>query len=199
MRDGASSAEIVLHLFDRMSALHQADLFRLRLPSGGTLRPVHATMLWYLDRCNRPSATPSGLAHYLQLTRGTVSVSVRHLEELGLLARTPDTADRRRVRLELTAAGRRLARRWQADRLVGLAAAGLPPGHRRQLIRELEVLAATMVQRGGGRTFGVCRSCAHFRPAGPARRAGGAHCALLDIPLVADETERICVEHAPAA
>lgn len=54
--------------------------------------------------------TAGALAELLHLDPGTLSAAVRRLELRGLVARTRDTSDTRRVRLELTKAGRRLDR-----------------------------------------------------------------------------------------
>lgn len=51
--------------------------------------------------------SPSRLADVLGLTRGALSARLAGLEQRGLIAREHDTADRRRVRVRLTPAGRR--------------------------------------------------------------------------------------------
>jgi hypothetical protein len=44
----------------------------------------------------------------------------------------------------------------------------------------------------GGRAFGICGECRHFRPNDP---HGAPHrCALLDEPLNAGDAAKICVE-----
>ena len=55
-----------------------------------------------------PGVTASEMAALLHLDRSTMSGIVTRLVERGLLVRQADAADRRRVRLEVTARGRRL-------------------------------------------------------------------------------------------
>lgn len=50
-------------------------------------------------------AGPSQLADVLGLTRGALSARLGPIEETGLITRANDAADRRRVRVRLTAAG----------------------------------------------------------------------------------------------
>lgn len=51
------------------------------------------------------SASPSYLADVLGLTRGALSARLGPIEQAGLIIRTTDQADRRRVHVRLTAAG----------------------------------------------------------------------------------------------
>jgi DNA-binding MarR family transcriptional regulator len=52
-------------------------------------------------------ASPSHLAEMLGLTRGALSARLAPIEEAGLIARSADAKDRRRVHVHLTAAGHR--------------------------------------------------------------------------------------------
>lgn len=49
------------------------------------------------------------LAHALEITTGTATTMIDRLERNGLARRTPHDTDRRRVTVELTARGRRVA------------------------------------------------------------------------------------------
>jgi MarR family transcriptional repressor of emrRAB len=85
---------------------------------------------------------------------------VRRLASRGLVAREPDPADRRAVRLHLTAEGRRAARRVIADRKQTLAALLAPLGAREtaDLERLLErLLAAVTDEREAANR--ICRLC----------------------------------------
>ena len=66
------------------------------------------------------SSTASTLAEALQMDKGPLSRTVRELEELTLIERTPDPADRRSTLISASAAGRERraqARRPQVGRL----------------------------------------------------------------------------------
>jgi DNA-binding MarR family transcriptional regulator len=85
---------------------------------------------------------------------------VRRLASRGLVAREPDPADRRAVRLHLTADGRRAARRVLAARQQTLAGLLAPLGTREtaDLERLLErLLAAVIDEREAANR--VCRLC----------------------------------------
>ena len=63
-------------------------------------------LLLMLRRQGPPySASPSYLADALGLTRGALSARLGPIEQAGLITRTTDEADRRRVHVQLTAAG----------------------------------------------------------------------------------------------
>lgn len=95
-------------------------------PAGLTLNQFRA--LNFLNAY--PDASPSELAVYLLLSRPAVTRLVDDLVAKRLLARRPGEADRRRIGLSLTAAGRKHlddyfagARRIVAERLAPLTAA----------------------------------------------------------------------------
>jgi len=73
----------------------------------GLPRPSFKILL-ALRRLGAPyTASPSELADHLGLTRGALSARLGPLEDDGLITRTVDKGDRRRVHVRLTAAGRR--------------------------------------------------------------------------------------------
>jgi DNA-binding MarR family transcriptional regulator len=103
-----------------LDPLNEAILFRLAvlarqvaanrrdtLDSDG-LRYWQFKVLLMLRRLGPPyQASPSHLADMLGLSRGALSARLRPIEEAGLITRTGETDDRRRVCVRLTAAGHR--------------------------------------------------------------------------------------------
>ncbi|MFD9489678.1 MarR family winged helix-turn-helix transcriptional regulator [Streptomyces sp. NPDC059991] len=84
---------------------HLARTRRETLDSDG-LRHAEFKMLLMLRREGPPYTTsPSGLADLLGLTRGALSSRLGPLEQAGLITRATDATDRRRVHVQLTAAG----------------------------------------------------------------------------------------------
>ena len=70
-------------------------------------RPAFKILL-ALRRLGAPyTASPSELADHLGLSRGALSARLGPLEDAGLVSRTVDRDDRRRVHVRRTAAGRR--------------------------------------------------------------------------------------------
>jgi len=183
---------------DRETALELAQLIdrldRL-VRSGETLQglnPAQWEALRYLARANRFSRTPAALADYLGSTRGTVSQTLIVLEQKGHVARLRSSRDKRSIDLGLTESGRamlthdplhQLAADLAATRSVDLAAVVT-------LLREVLFRA---IARNGGRAFGVCRSCRHFRQLPPSADSYG-RCTLLDEPLSEADAAAICSE-----
>lgn len=62
----------------------------------------------------RPGCSPGQLARFLHVTPATVTRVVQRMEEAGFLQREADPDDSRRVRLHLTARGRRVDLRGEA-------------------------------------------------------------------------------------
>lgn len=198
-----TTAQRLRDLIDRLGHLLRA---RTRA-ADGELAPVHVDALAYLVRANRYSNGPVALAEFLGLTKGTVSQTLRVLEQRGLVARralgkASGTAlgqaplrDGRRVAFLVTAKGRRrLSACTQDDRwdeaVRSLAANGSAAAD------ALEAALRDMQRRHGSRTFGVCRTCRFFQP-GP----GGQHtCGLTREPLTDVDATLLCREHEePAA
>ncbi|WP_417495502.1 MarR family winged helix-turn-helix transcriptional regulator [Maricaulis sp.] len=174
-------------------------LSRLMLNEGHAdgLKPAQWEALRFLALANRFSRTAGGLGAYLGLTKGTVSQTLNALERKGLVARSTDGQDRRRVQLAVTPAGRALIDRDPLGELSD-AIDHLPRPERDRLAASLEtVLRAWLTQRGG-RSFAQCLTCRHFRDRAP---LGAPHyCALLNQPLRGADSLELCIEHeVPAA
>jgi DNA-binding MarR family transcriptional regulator len=107
----------------------------------------HYKVLLMLRRQGPPYETsPSHLADLLGLTRGALSARLGPVEEAGLIVRTHESGDRRRVRVRLTEAGYAAFERHAATEEAGETAllSALSAAERRtlaDLLRKL-VLAA---------------------------------------------------------
>lgn len=156
------------------------------------LNPAQCEALRFLARANRFSRTPAALADYLGSTRGTVSQTLLALEAKGLIEKQASARDGRSVTLSLTKSARATLAR---DPALDLARAIDRTGAASGLAETLDAgLRASLAQRGG-RAFGACKTCRHFRKD---IRAGTNphHCGLLDEPLSEADSALICVEHA---
>lgn len=162
----------------------------------GGLNPAQRDALRYLGLANRFSRSPAALADYLGATRGTVSQSLIALEAKGYVTREPHPYDRRAVTLGLTAAGRAALKEDGGVALLAEAVAAGAGAEAPTLARLLDATLAAAIARNGGRAFGVCRTCRHFRAEAHAGTARPHHCALLDVPLGEADAGAICVEHA---
>jgi DNA-binding MarR family transcriptional regulator len=177
-------------VLERLCTLMRTEARLRGLPHG--LQPVQVEALIYLERCNRYSDTPQAVTEYLGLTKGTVSQTLQVLESRGLIVKTGDARDRRRVHLALTAAGRRLSRRLAASPPLESALRAIS-SEEGQLTDGLRRLLAQMQRSAGHRTFGACHSCRHFL-----KEDVGFRCGLTGEALTRTDSLRICREHEPA-
>lgn len=179
------TAERVHELLERLANLLRAEERLVGKQLG--LQPVQLQALQYLARANRYSDSPNAVADYLGLTKGTVSQTLAVLQQRGLLQASDDPDDGRRVHLKPTAKGRRALQQLPPP-VLGEALA--VHGAAGELAARLEQLLVAIQRGRGGRTFGVCHTCRHFRSG-----AGGSQCGLTGEPLATEQTERLCREH----
>ncbi|HET7768633.1 MAG TPA: MarR family transcriptional regulator [Chloroflexota bacterium] len=92
---------------------------RLRQQAGSTLSPSQAAALATIARLG--PITPSELAEAERIQRPTATRVAGVLESAGLIGRRRDESDRRVVRLETTADGRRALRRLRSRKTAYLA------------------------------------------------------------------------------
>lgn len=92
---------------------------RLRQQAGSALSPSQAAALATIARLG--PITPSELAEAERIQRPTATRLAGILETAGLIGRTRDDTDRRVVRLETTADGRRALRRLRGRKTAYLA------------------------------------------------------------------------------
>jgi DNA-binding MarR family transcriptional regulator len=129
---------------------HLAGTRAVTHTDAGLPRPSFKILL-ALRRLGPPyTASPSELAKQLGLTRGALSARLGPLEAEGLITRTVDRGDRRRVHVRLTARGRRAFDRHA--RLEGRDEAelldALSPADQQRLADLLRELVAALERRG---------------------------------------------------
>lgn len=126
--------ERLLALFDRVRGI---ALGENPLGESGVTSPQLALLEWV---AGTPGCRIQDLADGLGLTAPTVSVTVRRLEEAGLLHRQPDPADGRAVRLFLTDEGQAVQQQARGFRLGKMRRllAGLTPEEQEMLLALLE-------------------------------------------------------------
>lgn len=183
-----SSGLRAAHLIERLGRLLRAG------DHAAGLNPAQAEALRYLARANRFSRTPAALAEYLGSTRGTVSQTLLALEAKGMIDRKANARDGRSIMLELTPSGME----FLGDDPVWMIARAIDAGSAASsLADDLEAGLRTFLAERGGRAFGACHTCRHFRLN---QRSGNHphHCALLDEPLSDADKSMICLEQADA-
>ncbi len=171
-----------------------ARLMRAREHDDG-LNPAQWEALRYLDRANGFSNSPGALTQYLGATKGTISQTVKSLESKGFIAKSARDGEKRSIVLVLTAQGKAVLAKDPWKQMAD-SAGELGNKTRRRLARGLKEMLAAELARGQLKSFGLCATCRFFREKGrSADSSGPHHCMLLNVPLSAADSQRICVEH----
>ena len=182
-------APTVAALLGRLARLGRTGRYR------HGLNPVQADALGYIAVANRYSRNPSALADFLGSTRGTISQTLISLQRKGLIAKQPDSRDKRSVALALTREGQNLVESGR-ETPVETAVRGLSDTSQAELAGLLAEVLAMAQRRNGFRTFGMCATCVHFQPDASGKVAGGPHrCGLTHEPLSDPDSLLICREH----
>lgn len=124
------------------ASLAMTKLYKPLLDGLGLTYPQYLVMLvlWEGD-----GLMVSELGQRLSLDSGTLTPLLKRLEANGLLTRVRDAADERRVRVHLTAAGRRLKARALDVPECLLAASDCTVAELTELTREVRALRARLV------------------------------------------------------
>jgi DNA-binding MarR family transcriptional regulator len=185
------SALQLQQLLERLSSLLQSES-RARLNQYG-LQPVQFEALYYLSICNRYSNTAKAVAEYLGLTKGTVSQSIKVLENKGLLTKQADDKDKRITHLSVTAAGSDLVKLLTPSSLIKDYCKQAEKGEPDVIVKNLTSLLRQIQAQHQHKSFGQCRSCTHNLK----QDNGQFFCNLTKEPLSASDVELICYEHEP--
>lgn len=173
-----------LYLLERIASLLRSDVRKTSAEAG--LEPVHIMALWYLTQANAFSNNPLAVGEYLGLTKGNMSQRLNVLEDKGLIRKTADKEDRRRVHIEVTKRGLQvLAKNYPPD-------AWPEADGEDSLETDLDQLLRRMVRENGGRTFGQCQTCRFHQS-----QSNAPFCGLLQLPLTSKQATQICREHEP--
>ena len=154
------------------------------------LQPIQLRMLYYLSICNRYSNTPASVTDYVQLTKGTVSQSLKALENKGYIEKQADARDKRQIHLSITESGQTLlaqlppALLQEVSKILGEAAA-------QEAVAVLHRLLATMQRTNEMSSFGVCGTCQYHQQLD----AQQFRCGLTEELLSMPEAKFICREH----
>ena len=175
-------------LIERLGNLLRADVRNTCSHYG--IRPAQLEVLNYLARCNRYSDTPLAVTEYLGLTKGTVSQTLKILEEKGLLRKQHDTNDKRLVHLKPSARGRRLVERLVPSEALTTGINQLPLNQQQAIEKNLETLLRSMQKSNGLKTFAPCHSCRFNR-----KQGGQYFCELTQEPLSNHDITLLCREH----
>lgn len=188
-RKPPSDAPLNAHLerlLERIGEVSRA--MRWQEATGSGLSPLQLRILGFVSDHAGQSVGVARLAEELQVTKPTVSDSVKLLVERGLLVRKPDPLDGRGHTLRLTAAGRK---HLPAAEPFAAALATLPRQERETLLLALMRLLEALLSSGEVQVQRMCWTCAHYS----GDRQGKHHCLLLRKDLAVVELRTDCPEH----
>ncbi len=170
-----------------------ANLLRIETRTFGLkhgLQPVQIEALTYLTQCNRYSDTPLAVTEFLGLTKGTVSQSLKILEEKGLLRKRQDAEDKRVIHLIPTAKGRKLIQQSIPEKGLKRALTKTTTSQAQDLEENLRSILRGLQQQNNQKTFAACHTC-RFNEHHP----GGYLCGLTQETLTEKDIQLICREH----
>lgn len=130
------------------------------------------------------------VSDYFQLTKGTVSQSLKILEVRGYVEKRPNNKDGRSVHLYVSGAAL-LAAHWP-PLLLRNAVQQLSAVEEAEIQQALQTLL-TALQRGNEQQrFGICATCRYHQA-----ESTGYRCGLTGETLLPNEIDLICREHEP--
>ncbi len=177
---GESNINAVSQWLERLSALHRNLIRKFATEEG--LQFVHVEILQYLSVCNRYSDTTQAISDYLGQTKGSISQSLRILEEKKFVKRLQDTADRRVFHLSLLPKGIAVTSRMlESIQLDG--ADKLEP--------QLKDLLSSIQKKNELKGFGTCLSCRFNQSPGKNQFV----CGITKEKLSLEDVKKICREH----
>jgi len=181
-------SEQLAHILDRLGrAVHS-----LQYAEG--LNPAQWEALRFINRANRYTSKPGALADYLGLTKGTVSQTLKTLEENGYIQRVRDSRDHRVVRLKLTKVGETAL---LSDPIRHLeAAASEMPEEVETATRLLSRYVLYLQGACGMSAFGMCEDCGYFS-ANHEQPNQALVCGFTGEPLSDNELKKLCAAFKP--
>jgi DNA-binding MarR family transcriptional regulator len=182
------NAQVANDVLERIGNLLRMEARAFGLKYG--LQPVQMEALKYLTQCNRYSDTPQAVGEYLGLTKGTVSQSLKALEQKGLLKKQPDKQDKRLIHLAPTPKGRNLTKKAMQAKSLEPALANASSVTATELAQTLRSVLRGIQQVNGRKAFGACHTC-RFNET----RSQGSVCGLTHEPLSPQDVQLLCREH----
>ncbi len=135
---GKAPDEDVLELIHTVMHQYRSRQYRFLRDGPHHITHMDGKVLGYFER--HPGATQSDLAQHSGRDKAQLARLIKGLRDRGLLDGVPDEADRRNIRLSLTAAGAALQDdlQRQAAQLSAKAVMGLSAAERTQLLTLLQ-------------------------------------------------------------
>ncbi len=192
IQDKAIEAKILVAL-ERISEAFRVLLWKEGKEHG--LSPIQIQILIFLRYHTAAQCTVSYLAQEFNLTKATVSDSVKVLLQKGLIQKQAAASDSRSFTIVLTKAGKKIAGNAAHFAAAIEAPLGsLSTGQKEAMFAGLIRLIRDLNQQGIISSQRMCQSCANHE-----MRDGEHYCKLLQTRLMPHELRLDCSEHEYAA
>lgn len=179
----------VYNYVERISNLQRVDSRRKGADYG--LQPIQLEALHYLSICNKYSNIPMAVTEYLGQTKGTVSQTLKVLENKKYISKHSDIDDKRIIHLKVTTLGHRILKSSIPTPKFMRACEELPKEIQIQVESALNHLLVAFINANDMKSFGVCSSCKHHQE----KKDNQYFCGLVKVPLASSEISLICREH----
>ncbi len=179
----------IYNLVERLGELLKVGVRQALTPIG--LQPVQLEVLNYLSSCNKYSDTPMAVTEYLGQTKGTVSQTIKTLENKGMVIKVADKSDKRISHIAMTNLGNKVLEDNLPTRMFNNACNALPDDKKENIELALTELLTAIIKSNEIKTFGACHTCRYNRKIDN----GGYYCDLVKEPLSDTEILLICKEH----
>ncbi len=147
------------------------------------LQLIHIEILEYLSMCNRYSDTTQTLSLYLGQTKGSISQSLKFLEEENFVKKTQDKTDKRVFHLSLMAKG--------SAAIVDFHSAFSFKGQGAEHENLFKFHLFELQKKHGLKSFGVCATCKFNQSLSKDK----FQCGLTEESLSFEDLQKICREH----
>lgn len=181
--------ESIFDVIERLANLTRQEARAAGLAIG--LQPVQQEALHFLSICNKYSDTLIAVTEYLGLTKGTVSQSLKVLENKGLIEKVKDVDDKRITHLKTTPAGRNFIESTYPPQKFSQAMNNMAFSEQQEMLSLLKSTLRQYQQASGRKGFGVCKQCKFNQS-----NNGQFVCGLTHEPLTVSDIELICREYA---
>ena len=179
----------IFTLLERLSNLLRNEMRKEGSAYG--LQPIQLEALHYLSLCNRYSDTPKGVTEYLGQTKGTVSQSLKILEQKGFIVKIQDVDDKRITHLHLTKDGEKILSEVIPSKAFSQIAQTLDATLQEDIAIHLATLLRGLQKVNNMKSFGVCNTCKYFVK----NEDGSSFCDLTKENLSDEDSLHICLEH----
>ncbi|KAA3638876.1 MAG: MarR family transcriptional regulator [Proteobacteria bacterium] len=167
---------------ERLSSLYISQMRQAASEQGFQL--VNLEILQYLSICNDYSNTAQAISEYLGQTKGSISQTLKIMEQSGHIERRPCTKDKRVIRLFLTEKGQNSLQKM-SQHMVQI------PDENPEVLAGIKQLLKTWQHNHHNTGFGQCLSCKYHQTAGGQK----FKCELTGEYLPLPDKFKICREH----